>query len=107
MAKEDILVCGFALLMLVLGSFFAYLAIDNFNVYVEIRDGVIPVEPYDKIDHVEMFGCTSDGWYIANIFVSDTETNDFDNCMVRYNRDTGDFVIPSEAFGFESCVEIK
>jgi len=76
-------------------------------VYVEIRDSIIPKEPYDKIEKIDLYGQATDGWYIANVFVVDSETNDFANSMIRYNQDTKEFIIPSEQFGFESCIEVK
>ena len=100
-------VTGLMAVILFIAGITIYQYVDGTMIYIEIKDGIIPKEPYDKIDHIELFGQALDGWYIANIFVSDTKTNDFANSMIRYNRDTKEFVIPSEQFGFESCIVIR
>lgn len=107
MTLSNLGLTGLMVLILFIAGTTIYRYVDGTMVYVEIRDSIIPREPYDKIDHIKLFGQASDGWYIANVFVSDTETNDFDNSMIRYNRNTKEFVIPSEQFGFESCIEIR
>jgi len=103
----DLGVGGLLAFILCLAGFYIYIYIDETLVYGEIENGIIPKEPFDKIDRIDLFGKAIDGWYIANVFVVDSETNDFDNSMVRYNREDKIFVIPSEQLGLESCIDIK
>lgn len=107
MKYGDLLFAGFVVFILGIAGFNIYIYIDGTLVYVEIRDGILPVDPYDKIDHIEMFDQASDGWYIANVFVVDSETNNFSNSMIRYNRDTKVFVIPARDARFDVCIEVK
>ena len=108
--KDELMHLGMAVLMgfvILLAIFYIYNYIDETTVYEEIKNGILPKEPYDKIDHIEYIGQANDGWYLANIFVVNSMTNDFANNLVRYNRNTKEFIIPSEQFGFEPYIEIK
>lgn len=104
---QELGVASFMTFIVGFSIFYIYIYVDGTLVYTEIRDGILPVDPYDKINHIEMFGQATDGWYIANVFVVDSETNNFSNSMVRYNRDNKVFVIPARDAGFDVCIEVK